>query len=115
MALNMNTRALHSALRDMQLRSLYAMDAQAQVSAKALESDARTGAPWHDRSGAARNGITGRAQRSGAVFTITLSGNVRYMVYLELAHGRKWAALWPAMERNAQRILTNMAKAGGFV
>ena len=114
MALNMNTQALRGTLRDMQLRSLYAMDVQAQVSAKALEADARTGAPWHDRSGAARNGITGRAQRSGTVFTITLSGSVRYMVYLELAHGRKWAALWPAMERNGQRILANIARAGGF-
>lgn len=115
MALNMDTQALRSSLREMQLRSLHSMDVQAQVSAKALEADARTGAPWRDRSGAARNNIYGRAQRSGTVFTITLSGNVRYMVYLELAHGRKWAALWPAMERNAQRILTNMARAGGFV
>lgn len=114
MALEMNTQQLHQQLREMQLKSLYAMEMQAHTSAKVLEADARIHAPWTDRSGAARNTISGRAQRSGAVFTITLSGNVRHLVYLELAHERKWAAMWPAMQRNAERILKNMARAGGF-
>lgn len=114
MALEMNTQQLHQQLREMQQKSLYAMEIQARTSAKTLEADARIHAPWTDRSGAARNTMTGRAQRNGAVFTITLSGNVRHLVYLELAHGRKWAAIWPAMQRNAERILKNMARAGGF-
>lgn len=114
MTLDMGTQDLRAQLREMQLRALYAMDVQTQVSAKALEADARIHAPWKDHTGAARSSITGRAQRSGAVFTITLSGNVRYLVYLELAHGRKWAAMWPAMQRNAERILKNIARAGGF-
>lgn len=115
MAFTMDMGALRSELQRMQQRSLHAMEVQAQASAKSLEAQARVGAPWQDRTGAARGGITGRAERRGAVFTITLSGSVHYLVYLELAHGRKWAALWPAMEKNAQRILTSMARAGGFL
>ena len=114
MAFTLDTNALRNSIRDLQQRSLYAMEVQAQVSAKALESDARIGAPWQDRTGAARNCITGRAERRGTVFTITLSGNVRYLVYLELAHGRKWAALWPAMQRDAERILKNMVIAAAL-
>lgn len=114
MTLDMGTDALRVQMREMQQRALYAMEVQAHSSAKALEADARIHAPWTDRSGAARNTMTGRAQRSGAVFTITLSGNVRHLVYLELARERKWAAMWPAMQRNAERILKNMARAGGF-
>lgn len=115
MTLDTGAQDLRARLKEMQQRALYAMEVQARASAGALEADARTGAPWTDRSGAARNSIVGRAQRSGTTFTITLSGNVRYLVYLELAHERRWAALWPSMQRNAERILKNIARAGGFL
>lgn len=53
MTLDMGTQDLRAQLREMQLRALYAMDVQTQVSAKALEADARIHAPWKDHTGAA--------------------------------------------------------------
>lgn len=115
MSLNIDTGMLRRGLNELEQKKLYAMEVQSIIAARTLESDARTGAPWRDRTGHARSGIHGSARRSGSVITITLSGNVRYLVYLELAHGRKWAALWPAMQRNQERILRSIIKAGGFI
>lgn len=115
MPLKIDTGNLRRALGEMERRQLCAMEVQSQVAAKVLEADARENAPWRDHTGHARGGIRARAQRSGSVITITLSGSVRYLVYLELAHGKRWAALWPAMQRNQERILRSIARAGGFV
>ena len=81
----MDTSQIRRTMYNLERRTMGRMYTYAQQSAGQLGSDSRTSAPWCDRSGAARGGIAGRVEMSGSVIRITLSGSVRYMVYLELA------------------------------
>lgn len=110
MGFNMDTAALSRKLGEMERRRLFAQQTYAQTAARQLEAFAKADAPWKDRSGHARGGLTGTARRSGAVFTITLSGSAHYLVYLELAHGKKYAVLWPTLQKHQQRILQGFAR-----
>lgn len=114
MGFNMDVSTLQASLNRMRDLQMTRLQIIAQAAAKELEAEARTGAPWKDHSGAARGGLNGSAMRSGSIITITLRGSVRYMVYLELAHGKKWAILWPTMQSNAERIMQGFARIGGI-
>lgn len=114
MGFQMNSAGLSRAMYDMEKRVQERSLIYAQAAARQLESFAKADAPWRDRSGHARGGIAGRAERRGSVIAITLSGSVRYLVYLELAHGKRWAVLWPTLQRHQRRILNGFAKIGGI-
>lgn len=114
MSLKLDASALSRTMYDLQMRTRENCELYARNAAKELESLAKAEAPWIDRTGHARGGITGTAVRSGSQITIALSGSVRYLVYLELAHGKKWAVLWPVMQRHAPRILQGFARIGGI-
>ena len=94
----------------MEQRTLGRMSAYAQTAAKQLEAAAKAEAPWADHTGHARGGLTGASSRSGSVIRITLSGSVRYLVYLELAHGKRFAVLWPTLQKHQGRILNGFAR-----
>lgn len=114
MSFTLDCSGLSRSLSELEQRRLAYQQFYAQTAAKQLETFAKADAPWRDRSGHARGGITGRAERRGSVITITLSGSVHYLVYLELAHGKRWAVLWPTLQRHRQQILNGFAKIGGM-
>ena len=114
MGFKLDTSALSRALYDMEKRTMENCETYAHNAAKKLQSFAQAEAPWSDHTGHARGGITGTASRSGSKITITLSGSAHYLVYLELAHGKRWAVLWPTMQRHAPRILRGFARIGGL-
>ena len=88
-----------------QQKTAYAINAAAKVGAAQMERDAQTHYPWTPRSGRAHQGIRGTVQERGFGARITLSGNVYYMVYLELARGKKWAILWPTIRKMGPEVL----------
>lgn len=110
MGLKIDASGLSRELYNAEQRTLNRMTQYAQTAAKQLEAAAKAEAPWIDRTGHARGGIIGRAARSGSAIRITLSGSVRYLVYLELAHGKKYAVLWPVMQKHQKRILDGFAQ-----
>jgi len=77
----------------------------ADTAAKKMEAEAKKNAPWTDRTGNARNSIRGDFGWQGNKAVITLSGNMYYSVYLELAYQKKYAILKPTIDRNAPEIL----------
>lgn len=77
----------------------------ADTAAKKMEAEAKQNAPWTDGTGNARNSIRGDFGWKGKHAVITLSGNMEYSVWLELAHEKKYAILVPTIERNAPEIL----------
>lgn len=77
----------------------------ADTAAKKMEAEAKLNAPWTDRTGNARNSIQGDFGWRKNQAVITLSGNVDYFVYLELAMEKRWAILKPTIDRNAPEIL----------
>ena len=77
----------------------------ADTAAKRMEGEAKINAPWTDRTGNARNSIRGDFDWQGSKAVITLSGNMDYSVWLELAHGKKYAILKPTIDKNTPEIL----------
>lgn len=77
----------------------------ADTASKKMEGEAKINAPWTDRTGNARNSIQGDFDWQGNKAVITLSGNMDYSAWLELAHEKKYAILKPTIDRNAPEIL----------
>jgi len=77
----------------------------ADTAAKKMEGEAKINAPWTDSTGNARNSIRGDFDWQGNKAVITLSGNMYYSVWLELAHGKKYAILKPTIDRNTPEII----------
>lgn len=107
-------------------RRAYALEVLGRTEAARMQAEARTappgkvrqpyyqgGHPWQNITYMAERSITGRAERRGDLTRISLSGGVRYMVYLELAMEKRWAVLWPTIKRHTPEILKAVAKLGG--
>ena len=69
----------------------------AKTASKTLENYAKQNAPWTDRTGHARQRLTGDAEEVERGWQIALSQGVDYGVYLELAHEKKYAILQPTI------------------
>lgn len=82
-----------------------ALGLYADTAAKKMEGEAKKNAPWTNRTSNARNSIQGDFGWKSNQVVITLSGNMDYSVYLELANEKKYAILKPTIERNAPEIL----------
>lgn len=114
MGFDIDVSQLSRKLGEADRRRLLAQETAARTAAAQMAADARASAPWRDHTGHARGGITGTSERHDSVITITLSGSVRYLVYLELAHGKKYAILWPTLEKHRDAVLQRIARIGGM-
>ena len=91
----------------------------AQTAALTLEAYAKTNAPWwpqgpsggktgppgYRHTGDARNSIQAEWGWKGDHLIVTVSGNMKYSVYLELANEKKYAILYPTIQKLAPSIL----------
>jgi hypothetical protein len=77
----------------------------ADTAAKKMEVDAKRNAPWTDRTSNARNSIQGSFGWKNRKLVITLSGNMDYSVWLELANDKRYAILYPTIQKNAPEVL----------
>ncbi len=82
----------------------------ADTAAKKMEGEAKSKAPWIDRTSNARQSISGNHGWDGKTLKIVLSGGMNYSVYLELAYEKRYAILVPTIERNAPEILRGYQK-----
>lgn len=82
----------------------------ADTASKKMEGDAKQNAPWTDRTSNARNSILGEFGWEGNKAVITLSGNMSYSVYLELAHEKRFAILVPTIQKSAPEILRGLQR-----
>lgn len=77
----------------------------AHTASKKMEGEAKKKAPWKDRTANARNSIQGDFGWEGNSCRVVLSGNVEYFVYLELAHGKRYAVLVPTVHKSTPEVL----------
>lgn len=97
-------------LDNLQQRQLYALETAGKVGAAQMETYAKRYAPWHDRTGHARGTIQGKCERREYGVRITLSSGMYYAVYLEYAMGKRWAILWPTMDKLGPDILREIGR-----
>ena len=83
-------------------RAITAVQAVAQYIATVMQNSAQHNATWTDRTGNARSGLFGTAERDAArkVVIIYLSHGpaIDYGVFLELAHSGRFGVIMPTME-----------------
>ena len=89
-------------------RVITAVQAVAQYIATVMQNSAKHNAPWTDRTGNARSGIFGTAERDAArkVVIIYLSHGpaIDYGVFLELNNGGRLAAIMPNLEAHLPEL-----------
>lgn len=71
--------------------------AYAQTASAQLEGDAKENARWKDRSGAARQRLTGTVERYASGYRIKLAHGVDYGLWLELAREKRLATIEPTI------------------
>ena len=88
----------------------------AEQGAQKLQSHAKNNARWTDRTGAARQRLNAYVSAMANGYRITLAHGVEYGIWLELAHGKRYAIIpetidyvgsteiMPAYERFLERI-----------
>lgn len=89
-----------------------AVRAVADYMAQKCQAEMRQGAPWQDRTGNARTGLFSVVDEAATdLVTIWLSHGhtVYYGVFLELAHGKKYAVIIPTIQANIP-VLEKMLK-----
>lgn len=89
-------------------RAITAVTAVAGRIATIMQNDARERAPWTDRTGNARTGLFGTAERDVAqrLVTIYLShgADIDYGKWLELIGSGKWAIIMPTIEAHLPEL-----------
>jgi HK97 gp10 family phage protein len=86
-----------------------------QVSAARMEANAKAGAPWHDRTGNARQGLTGSAEVDGDHVRVAIAHTMAYGPFLELGTYKMAAEpiLVPTQQEEAPQLISDAAKVVG--
>ena len=77
----------------------------AETAAKKLESSAKDHAPWTDRTGHARQRLTGKSEAVSNGYKLILAHGVDYGIWLELANEKRFATIAPTINREGPNIL----------
>ena len=96
-------------------RVLQAVTAIAQYVATQMQNDAKSDAPWTDRTGNARTGLFGTSEADFArkVVTIYLShgATIDYGVWLELANSGRYAVIMRTMQNHYEPLMQMLREA----
>ena len=91
-------------------RRMFAAEKVEQNAAARMEGETKRNARWTDRTGLARQTITGYSGWQGKKPRMGISGNMEYSVYLELGHEGGFAILWATVQANEQKIMDDLRK-----
>lgn len=87
---------------------------EAEGFAPQIEEYAKLNAPWEDRTGDARAGLTAEVDTEGEEVVISLSHSVGYGLYLETIESGQFAIIMPTLEHFAPLVFfaTNATQTG---
>lgn len=90
------------------------IEAAMQEGAQEIQDYAQNNAPWEDRTGAARDGLTAEVDFDwdSGDFVITLYHSVDYGLWLELIQDGRFAIIMPTLEAIGPKVIE---RAGGEV
>jgi hypothetical protein len=86
-------------------KKLYAV---LQYEAPKVEAAMKQNAPWTDQTGNARQGLGAQAYDTHEGLGIVLYQSVSYGIWLELAHGAKYAIILPTVESEGPRVMQSI-------
>ncbi len=79
-----------------------------QAEAAAIQADMKANAPWTDRTGQARAGLSARAQVTATEGVITLSHGADHGIWLEIANQGRFAIVGPTLATGGARGMANL-------
>lgn len=88
-----------------------ALQAYGETAAASLQGEAQKNRPWTDRTAHARQRIKGYCVRRENGVRIYLAHGVDYGVYLEFAHEKRYAIIYPTLRRRGPEIIAGAMKA----
>ena len=95
-------------LENAETKSQVAIRMFAQEGAKKFENHAKKNRPWTDRTGQARQRLTGYVEAIPVGFRINIAHGVDYGIWLEYAHEMKYAILEPTVRIKGQEVINGM-------
>lgn len=94
--------------------ALQALHAIAEYYAPIIESEAKTGAPWTDRTGNARQGLQGLVEDlSETTVALYLTHGMEYGIFLELKNQGRYAIILPTLEAKYGEISQTLQQVFG--
>lgn len=75
-----------------------------------LEAAAKKNRPWTDRTTNARDSLKGGTEPMDTGIRITLEGGMSYSVYLEFAHEKKYAVIYPTLKEEAPAAMQGLRR-----
>lgn len=75
---------------------------------KQLEAEAKKNRKWIDRTGHARQRLQGGSELRPGKLIIYLQHGVDYGIYLEFAHEKKYAIVYPTLRREAPEAMNGL-------
>lgn len=91
--------------------SVDAAEVAAAQTAIELQTAAKQGRSWRDRTGNATRSITGSSARNGNRVIAALAIGVSYGVYLELAHAGRFSIIGPTLRQKRDLLAKNVKRA----
>jgi hypothetical protein len=85
--------------------TMRAAELTAQLKAPDVENYMKTGAPWQDQTGNARNGLFARPYRDGDEVGIVLGHGVFYGVFLETRWSGRYAIIQPTLDHMGPEVM----------
>lgn len=108
MGLNFDPKEVEAALIRFAEESEKAITTLLQSAALDAEGYMKTNRPWTDRTGQARQRLTGRVEHpSQTQWEIVLSHGVDYGIYLEFAHEKRYAIIYPTIQMKSPSIMNS--------
>lgn len=96
-------------------RTENALIAYGNTVAADIQGKAQQGRIWTDRTAQARQRIKGYCVKSDKGVRIYLAHGVDYGIYLEFAHEKKYAIIYPTLRREAPKIIQGCVKLIGGI
>lgn len=81
----------------------------AETIAKDFESYAKVNRPWKDRTGRARQGLTGSVENINNGYRVSIAHTVDYGLSLEMGHEKRYAILEPTVRLKGPDALKGLA------
>lgn len=107
---SMDMSGLEAGLKSFMGKSEAAIRMYAETAAVDLQSHMRDNAPWTDRTGHARQRLTGTVTKVTGGYKITLAHGVDYGIWLELAHEKRFAIIQPTILIKSNEVMTGFEK-----
>lgn len=68
----------------------------------------KTGAPWTDRTGAARTGLHALSSSSGSSYSIVMAHSVAYGIWLEVKFSGRDAIIMPTVRKVGDEVMVSL-------